>query len=273
MKEIFEELINSITKLPEVQSIGKTGSKGMSFSQDNDVDVFIICENVPDLKIRQKLYNELNYNPKIKTNDFDSIYWGTMDYITFNKCKICLMYFQKVKVENEINDILKGNRIRKEDNYFYPIGKCSTYKNMNIFYDKNKFLENMKMKLQNYPKILHDKSMNLHLAELYDTEDLENAVHKRALLFYHFALDNTIDHYLQLLFTSNYCFFPSRKRSLLYLQEFEYKPKDCVERSMEIVKLGGEEGTLKESYEKWKRLLSETVEQIENNGQPAHNNR
>ena len=262
MTELFEKLINSINGLLEVQSIGKTGSKNISISQENDIDIFIICDNVPDLKLREKLYSDLDYDLKIKTNDFESKYWGTMDYINFDKIDICLMYFQKSKVENEIDDILKGNRIKKEDNYFYPIGKCSTYKNINILHDKNKFLENMKLKLSNYPKTLYDKSINLHLAELNDTEDIENAMHKKDLLFYHFALDNIIDHYLQLLFTLNYCFFPSRKRSFLYINEFEYKPKNCVDRLMEIIKLGGEEDTIKISHEKWKKLFKETVEQF-----------
>jgi len=183
MIKLFEKLINSINGLLEVQSIGKTGSKNISISQENDIDIFIICDNIPDLKSREKLYNDLDYDLKIKTNDFESKYWGTMDYINLDKIDICLMYFQKSKVENEIDDILKGNRIKKEDNYFYPIGRCSTYKNINILHDKNKFLENMKLKLSNYPKTLYDKSINLHLAELNDTEDIENAMHKKDLCF------------------------------------------------------------------------------------------
>jgi len=264
MTEIFEELINSIISLPEVQSIGKTGSKNLSFSEDRDVDIFIICSNTPDLISREKIYNSINYDLKIKTNDFESNYWGTLDFIDIDKMEICLMYFTKSKAENEIDDILQGNRIKREDNYFYPIGRCSTYKNINILHDKNKFLENMKLKLSNYPKTLYDKSINLHLAELNDTEDMESAIHKKDLLFYHFTLDNSIDHYLQLIFALNYCFFPSRKRSFIYINEFKYKPKNCIERLTEVIKLGGEAETINKSYEKWIELLGETIEQINN---------
>ena len=97
-------LIRSIIELPEVLSIGKTGSKNISSSQENDVDIFIICDNVPDLKLREKLYNDLNYDLKIKTNNIEDKYWGTMDFINMDKLEIYLMYFQKSKVENEIEN-------------------------------------------------------------------------------------------------------------------------------------------------------------------------
>jgi len=275
MSEIFDRLITSIINLPEVQSIGKTGSKDISFSDDNDVDIFIICNNTPNLKTREKLYNDINYDLKIKTHDFEGKYWGTLDLINIDKIEICLMYFNRSKVENEIDDILQGNRIKKEENYFYPMGRCATYKNINILYDKSMFLENMKLKLSDYPETLYDKNIDFHLSKLNDSEDMESAIHKKDILFYHSALDNSIDHYLQLLFTLNYCFFPSRKRSFLYINEFKYKPKNCIERLIEIVKYGGEVNTINKSYEKWKEIVKETIELINSNKneQPAHNKR
>jgi len=260
MTKIYKKLISSIIGLPEVQSIGKTGSKNISFSENNDVDIFIICKNTPNIKSRKNLYNGIDYDLKIKTNNFEDKYWGTIDFINLDKIEICLMYFTESKVLNEIDDILSGNRIKKENNYFYPIGRCSTYKNINILYDKEKFLESMKLKLSNYPKTLYDKNMDFHLSILNDTEDLESAIRKKDLLFYHFALDNSIDHYLQLIFTLNYCFFPSRKRSFLYINEFKNKPKNCIERLKEVVKMGGEVDTINKLYEKWNELLKETIE-------------
>jgi hypothetical protein len=207
VKETFDTLLNSINSLPEVQSIEITGSKSVSFSEGSDVDIFIICNNTPDLKSREKLYNSINYDLKIKMHDFEGKYWGTLDFINIDKIELCLMYFMESKVENEIDDILKGNRIEKEDNYFYPIGRCATYKDINIIYDKSKFLENMKSKLSIYPKILYNKNIAFHSLKLNDTEDMKSAIRKKDILYYHFALDNSIDHYLQLIFTLNHCFF------------------------------------------------------------------
>jgi len=265
MNEIFYRLITSIINLPEVQSIGKTGSKDISFSEDNDVDIFIICNNTPDLKTREIIYNDINYDLKIKTHDFEGKYWGTLDLIYIDNVEICLMYFNRSKVENEIDDILQGNRIKKEENYFYPMGRCATYKNINILYDKSMFLENMKLKLSDYPDKLYDKNIDFHLSKLNDSEDMKSAIQKKDILFYHSALDNSIDHYLQLLFTLNYCFFPSRKRSFLYINEFKYKPKNCIERLIEIVKYGGEVDTINKSYEKWNEIVKETIELINSN--------
>ena len=156
---------------------------------------------------------------------------------------------------------IKGNRIKKEGNYFYPVGRCATLKSINILFDKKHFLQGLKDKLSIYPKTLYEKSMEYHTKNLIDTEDLERAVVTQDVAFYHFALDISMDYFLQLLFNKNCCFFPSRKRNISLIEQMQNKPKNCTNRILEVIKLGGNGISLNKSYEKWKKLCDELIEE------------
>ena len=259
MAEILNVLVNKVSKNESVQSIGKTGSLNINLSEENDVDIFIFCTETPDIETRKDLYKDIDGMIIIKMHDFESRQWGTIDILDFNKLEICLMYFSIKSAEEEINDILKGNRIKKEENYFYPVGRCSTLKNINILYDKNSFLNDLKNQLSKYPKELHDKLVEYHTAKLNDIEDIERAITLQDVLFYHFAFDISLDHFLQLLFAVNYTFFPSRKRNIMLIDQMQYKPMNCINRILEIVELGGVKNTLAKSYKKWKELCNELI--------------
>lgn len=69
--------------------------------------------------------------------------------------------------------------------------------------------------------------------------------------------ENALDHFLQVLFALNKTFFPSRKRSLQFIDRFDLKPTDCSEKLLEIVRLAGKAGGMKESYLLWSNLVDE----------------
>jgi hypothetical protein len=192
-------------------------------------------------------------------HDSESKNWGTLDFVYINGMEICLMYFNSDKVALDINNILGGNRLNKED-YFYPIGRCATLKTINILYDKNDFLKGLKDKLSIFPEELHKKMIAYHFEKLNDLEDLKRAVSLGDVLFFHYALDLSIDHFLQILFTLNRCFFPSRKRNLKYIKEFTIKPKNIENRILDIIQLGGNIDTIEKSYAKWEELIKEIME-------------
>jgi len=259
MQKVFNTLIKSISKIDQVQSIGKTGSEKLIKSTENDVDVFIFCNEIPDFGIRKNLYEGSKKIKLTETQNFKSKHWGNVDILEIDGTEICLMYFSTLKTVKEIDTILAGSRIKKEENYFYPVGRCATIKSINILFDKNLFLQGLKDKLSIYPKTLHDKSMEYHIKNLIDMEDLERAVAMQDVVFYHFALDISMDYFLQLLFNKNYCFFPSRKRNISLMEQMQSKPKNCTNRILEVIKLGGNVNSLNKSYEKWKKLCEELI--------------
>ena len=167
------------------------------------------------------------------------------------------MYFTVNETLNDVESILNGDFPDKLDNYYYPIGRCAMLKNINALYDKNSFLYSLKEKLSEYPDKLAKILVQYHLDELEDIEDLERAVIRKDVLFYHFAMDIAIDHFLQALFAINKIYFPSRKRTLDFVKNFDIKPESCEEQLLDVVRLGACSESIKESYELWSKMVSE----------------
>jgi hypothetical protein len=95
------------------------------------------------------------------------------------------------------------------------------------------------------------------LDELKDTEDLERAVVRKDVLFYHFAIDIAIDHFLQSLFAINRAYFPSRKRTLDFIKNFNIKPEGCTEKLLQVIKLGGFTEGIEQSFALWSNMVNE----------------
>jgi len=84
------------------------------------------------------------------------------------------------------------------------------------------------------PKILTNQGLGLlqnaqyHLDELEDTEDLQRAVARKDVLFYHFAMDIAIDHFLQALLLLIEPIFQAEKEHLILLKSSILNPKDVM---------------------------------------------
>jgi hypothetical protein len=130
-------------------------------------------------------------------------------------------------------------------------------KDIYVLWDKSNFLDDLKKRLSNYPDKLGKILLQYHLAELEDTEDLKRAVVRKDVLFYHFAMDLAIDHFLQALFAINKIYFPSRKRTLDFIENFSIKPEGCNEKLLEVISLGSFPEGIKESYALWSNMVKE----------------
>ena len=130
MEKMFYQLINAISSMNGIHSIGKTGAKELPISKESDIDVYIFCDEIPKSDLRRNIYHNINYNIKLTVGDFEDRHWGMLDYLCVDEIDICLMYFDSHKVITEIDSLLKGDRLVKEDNYFYPIGQCATLKDI-----------------------------------------------------------------------------------------------------------------------------------------------
>lgn len=108
-----------------------------------------------------------------------------------------------------------------------------------------------------YPESLAAQLIRYHLDLLADVEDLERAISRKDALFYHFALDLSLDHFLQAQFALNRCCFPNRKRTLSFIEIFTKKPERCAERILDVVALGARGETIMQSYEEFSTLCRE----------------
>lgn len=184
--------------MSEVQSIGISGGKSyLPRAGEGDIDVFIYCDKIPSIEERKAVINNMGERiEEGRVNVFEGGYWGTGDFMLINGIETWLMYFTVSETLTDIDSILNGEYPDKLDNYYYPVGRCAMLKDINVFCDKSNFLGDLKKRLSEYPDKLGKLLIEYHVDELEDTEDLERAVVRKDVLFYHFAIDIAIDHFL-----------------------------------------------------------------------------
>lgn len=258
-KKIIDTLISNISEMSEVQSIGISGRKtSLPRAGEGDIDIFIYCNMIPNLEKRQAIINELgNQIQEGKVNIFEGGHWGIGDFVLINGIETWLMYFTVSETLTDLDSILNGKCPDKLDNYYYPIGRCAMLKDINVLCDKSNFLDDLKKRLSEYPDKLGKILIQYHLDELEDTEDLERAVVRKDVLFYHFAMDIAIDHFLQALFAINKIYFPSRKRTLNFIENFSIKPEECSEKLLEVIRLGSFAEGINQSFTLWSNMVNE----------------
>ena len=258
MERNYERLISAVAALPEVQSVGKSGGAVLPEAGESDIDIFVFCDEVPGADARRAAVDSIgDCVTDLRLGSAAGKHWGMCDFVFFSQAEICLMYFSIAKMNAEIESVLSGARPEKEDNYFYPTGRCASFLSMHILCDKRGYIAAMQEKLSAYPTTLATRLVHHHMDMLSDIEDLERAVSRKDALFYHFALDLSLDHFLQALFALNGRYFPSRKRSLSFIETFPKKPARCGERLLEVVALGARGETVAQSYEEFMSLCHE----------------
>lgn len=258
-EEIIYRLIHNVSMINEVQSIGISGSKSQfPRAGEGDIDIFIYCDTIPGFQQRQDIMSQMgDLIQEGKISIFEGGHWGIGDFVIINGVETWLMYFTVNEALDEVKSILKGDYPDKLDNYYYPSGRLAMLKNINVLYEKNDFLSSLKKRLLDYPEKLAKVLIQHHLNELEDVEDLERAVTRKDVLFYHFALDIAIDHFLQALFAINRTYFPSRKRTLDFIKNFSIKPEGCDELLLKVIRLGASPESINKSYELWGNMVNE----------------
>ena len=128
---------------------------------------------------------------------------------------------------------------------------------MNILHDSEKFLKSVQIKLSVYPESLKENLIKYHFPKINDTEDFNRAVMRKDVLFYHYVLDMALDHLLQCIFAMNKVYFPSRKRSLQFIDEFSIKPDNFKENLLQAIELGNSPHSLSDSYDIWQSIFND----------------
>lgn len=239
-------------------SIGKSGGQKLPVKDESDIDIFIFCTQLPSVQERRAAIENANAGISGMTlHETGGRFWGVCDFIQIQEHELCLMYFTVCDMDAEIETVLNGSRLDREGNYFYPTGRCAAFLSMYVLYDQS---SDMQKKLGNYPRDLAEKLFDFHIRKVNDEEDFNRAVSRKDILFFHSVLESGLDHFLQALFALNFCYFPSRKRSLQFIGQFERKPMDCAQRLLRAVALGADGNTLCKAYGIWSALCRELSE-------------
>ena len=257
METAINKLVNTIAGHPSVRSIGLSGGeRPFPESGQGDIDLFVYCTDIPSKNERGEMLAPLQKEiQQSKIGKLEGGHWGQGDCLWIAGVETWLLYFTVGETRAELEAILAGHYLGRLDSYYYPIGRCAMWKTIRAIYDPDQFLQSIKQRLNDYPERLALAVVHHHLDALDDIEDLERAVQRTDVFFFHFALDLALDHFLQALFGLNKEYFPSRKRMENYLRGFQVKPQDCEQRLRQVITLGGNADTLEQSYKTWQSLV------------------
>ena len=255
---VFHELIRSLKVLPQIRAIGKTGGGALPDDGSGDIDLFVFCDTIPLLPERKQAFAALNGTVTIvEFGSTEHPHWGLVDSLLIGQQEVYLMFFTMRVFAESIVSILRGERTQREENYFYPAGRCASILGMHAFYDPDGFLAGLKEQCSVYTDAMRDALLRAHLPMIDDREDFQRAIRRGDVLFFHATLDLALDHFLQALFALNRAYFPGRKRSAALIRSFALKPDDCEARLLRAVELGARAETLAESYAIWRALCME----------------
>lgn len=261
----LHKLVETISQHTLVRAIGLSGrERPFPEGGDGDLDLFVYCTEVPSAGQRQELLMPLQSELEaIEIGKLQGGHWGEGDCLHLAGIETWLLYFTLEDARLELEAVLSGKYPGRLDSYYYPIGRLAMWKMMRVLCDKDDFLDAIKRRIEIYPEKLAHVILNHHLRALADVEDLERAVQRGDIFFYHFALDLALDHFLQALFALNHEYFPSRKRSEDYLRSFKHKPADCEHRLKQVIQLGGQSETLRQSYSGWQVMVQDLTQLCE----------
>jgi hypothetical protein len=253
----IRRLVDTLKNESWVSAVGLSGGdRPFPEPGQGDIDLFVYCREIPPKSQREAVLSTLDecIGP-ICAGRLQGGHWGQGDSCQIAGVETWLLYFTVEEARAELEDTLQGKHLWHVDHYYYPLGRCAMWKTMRVLYDPDGMLATFKTRLADYPAGLAKAVIDYHKAALGDVEDIERAVRRKDVFFYHFVLDLALDHFLQILFALNRTYFPSRKRSEQYLRLFEVKPEDCEERLFRVIARGGEAHTLGESYAIWQGIL------------------
>ena len=255
------KLVEEISNCDEILGIGQTGDMNAPLiAGKSDIDLFIICKNVPDSDRRLSLYKSLDgLYDKLEMEVCSGGVWGYGDIFYMNGIDVMPMYFSVTNMQEYIDEILAGKHLEKEGS-FYPIGRLASIETINVLWEKNHAWTNIVNKVRTYPQDLFDKWYSSEVWRIVDEEDLGRAKLRHEVLFYHQVVEEFLDHFLQALYAKNRRYFPSRKRTESAIAAFELKPQNCYERLLKIVNLGSNENTIDDSVEELRKLCEELKE-------------
>lgn len=255
---IVAKLLYDVASMREVAAIGQTGDvTEIPKPGESDIDIFVYVSKIPAPEERLNVYAQSGADIQdLALGVCAGGNWGVGDAMRIEGVETMLMYFTMEETVQNLEDVLGGKLPDRVGDY-YPIGRCAAILQMHVHYDGAQFLSSLKQRLKHYPEQLARTLATYHGALTNDEEDFGRALRRKDPLFYHFAFEIALDHFLQALFALNRTYFPSRKRTQQYLAGFSYKPEGCYERIFEAVRLGGDAVHLEESYAIWCGLTQE----------------
>ena len=130
--------------MPAICAIGKTGGAALPKDGFSDIDLFVFCKQIPSQRERRTcacLVPDHNCCISERMN----IRMGARGFAARSAAGSLSHVFHREHVlPKSISSILRGERTQREENYFYPTGRCASILGMHAFYDPDGFLAGLR---------------------------------------------------------------------------------------------------------------------------------
>lgn len=253
-----KKLTEVLAGCDEVLGIGQTGDPNAPLIPGkSDIDLFVICRQVPQKEQREKLYGQLSgLFGSLEMEVCAGGVWGWGDIFLVNGIDVMPMYFPVDEMTAYVEKVLSGNHLEKEGR-FYPIGRLASIESLQVLYEKDRSWSRIQDAVKYPPAALFEKWYREEAFQMIDEEDLGRAELRCEVLFFHQVAEAFLDHFLQALYAKNRCYFPSRKRTREAIERFEKKPVNCYARLMNVLALGCRDHTVPQAVAEIRALANE----------------
>ncbi|MFA6847892.1 MAG: hypothetical protein WCQ94_06155 [Lachnospiraceae bacterium] len=259
--ELKQNLVEIISTCSKIKAIGQTGSLDEKLIPGkSDIDLFVLCSEIPTMEDRNKMYNSIqNETFELQMEVCDGGQWGYGDILVSDGIDVMPMYFTVREMCDYLEEVLNCKHLEKEGR-FYPVGRVASIATIHVLYEKDNTWTDIKDMVNQKPMIFFQKWYKNEISQVIDEEDLGRSELRKEVLFFHQVLENALDHLLQALYAVNKCYFPSRKRTMSAINDFQYRPVDCYERLLHIVQDGTKEETIVQAINELRRITAEVRE-------------
>lgn len=235
----FKSIIDVFSGMEEVDAIGIGGSSAAETSDSiSDIDVYVfINSNIP-LEKRNEIIKPISSCYEIGCE-----YFGSGDEFFVDKLnkQLDVMYFDK----NWFEGVVENTWIKHCPQNGYTTCFLYTLNILNIIYDKNNWLKNLKEKINTpYPQDLKENIIKRNMMLLKDKpfasyyEQIEKALNRNDLCSINHRISAFLASYFDILFAVNELLHPGEKRLIQFaLNNCKTLPKD-FEKDVNILLAG-----------------------------------
>ena len=255
-----DRLVRILSGDRRILGVGQTGDiNAPLISGKSDIDLFVICSSIPSAAERLAYYGEIKEDcASLHMSVCSKGVWGEGDVFSVGGIDVMPMYFSEEEMRNYLIEILDGKHLEKEGR-FYPVGRLASIETLHVLYDADGTMKRMIDMVKEHPAEFFEKWIQSESWRILDEEDLGRAELRHEVLFYHQVVEEFLDHFLQVLYAKNNCYFPSRKRCSAFIERFQKKPERCLERLMHIIRTASDENSIDESVKTLREIGNELL--------------
>ncbi len=226
--DFFKTIINEFTKMEEVIAIGIGGSSAaLTDDTTSDIDVYVFVSSNISLEKRNKIIKPISSCYEIGCEYFGA---GDEFFVDELNKQLDIMYFDKTWFE----DVVNNTWVKYYPQNGYTTCFLYTLNILNVIYDKNNWLKNLKEKINTpYPQELKESIIKRNLMLLKDKpfasyyEQIEKAIKRNDLNSVNHRISAFLASYFDIIFAKNEILHSGEKRLVKFaLNNCKILPKD-----------------------------------------------